>query len=41
MQHNRIKWLMNAGSVLLFALCVISAVFIFSIMKKLENATKD
>ena len=26
---------------ILIALCVISAVFIFSIMKKLESATKD
>ena len=29
MQHNRIKWLMNAGSVLLFTLCVISAVWMW------------
>lgn len=29
MQHNRIKWLMNAGSVLLFALCVVAAIWMW------------
>lgn len=28
-QHNRIKWLMNAGSVLLFALCVVAAIWMW------------